>query len=81
VNYDDKNTVIIHLALASDVCLLPANNNKVMRKLVPIKMYEYMTCGKPVISTRLPSIMKEFEYDNGVIYVDQPAEVLEKVSG
>ena len=46
---------------------------------MPIKMYEYMVCGKPVISTRLPSIMKEFGHDNAVIYVDQPMDVLKKV--
>ena len=65
---------------ASDVCLLPAYNNEVMRNIVPIKMYEYMACGKPVISTRLPGIMREFGYNNGVLYVDQPTEVLEKVT-
>ena len=64
---------------ASDICLLPAHNNEVMRSIVPIKMYEYMACGKPVISTKLPGIIKEFGYDNNVIYVDRPAEVLEKV--
>jgi glycosyltransferase involved in cell wall biosynthesis len=64
---------------ASDICLLPAHNNEVMRNIVPIKMYEYMACGKPVISTMLPGIIKEFGYNNGVIYVDQPTDVLKKV--
>jgi len=63
---------------ASDICLLPAYNNEVMRNIVPIKMYEYMACGKPVISTRLPGIVKEFDHNNGVICVDQPTEVLKK---
>jgi glycosyltransferase involved in cell wall biosynthesis len=63
----------------SDICLLPAHNNEVMRNIVPIKMYEYMACGKPVISTRLPGIMKEFGHNNGVIYVEHPTEVLKKV--
>jgi len=62
----------------SDICLLPAHNNEVMRNIVPIKMYEYMACGKPVISTRLPGIMREFGHNNGVVYVDQPTEVLKK---
>jgi len=51
-----------------------------MKSIVPTKMYEYMAFGKPVISTRLPGIMKEFGYNNGVLYVDQPTEVLEKVT-
>jgi glycosyltransferase involved in cell wall biosynthesis len=59
--------------------LLLAYDNEVMRNIVPIKMYEYMACGKPVISTRLPGIMKEFGHNNGVIYVEQPTEVLKKV--
>jgi len=63
---------------ASDICLLPAYNNNVMRNIVPIKMYEYMACGKPVIATKLPGIMKEFGERNGVVYVDRPSDVLEK---
>jgi len=63
---------------ASDICLLPAYNNEVMRYIVPIKMYEYMACGKPVIATRLPGIMKEFGEGNGVIYVERPEDVLKK---
>ena len=61
---------------ASDVCLLPAYNNKIMRDIVPIKMYEYMAMGKPVIATRLPGVMKEFGTDNGVLYVERPEDAL-----
>lgn len=64
---------------AADICLLPAQPNEVMKNIVPIKMYEYMASGKPVIATRLPGLVKEFGYDNGVIYVNQPSEVLKKV--
>jgi len=63
---------------AADMCLLPAYNNEVMRCIVPIKMYEYMACGKPVIATKLPGIMREFGEGNGVIYVENPEDVLEK---
>jgi len=62
---------------ASDLCLLPAHNNEVMKAIVPIKMYEYMACGKPVITTKLPGIVKEFGVGNGVIYVDNPENVIE----
>jgi len=65
---------------ASDICLLPAHNNEVMRHIVPIKLYEYMAMGKPVISTRLPGVVKEFAYDNGVVYVNRPEEVVKKAS-
>ena len=63
---------------ASDMCLLPAYNNKIMRDIVPIKMYEYMAMGKPVIATRLPGVMKEFGSDNGVLYVERPEDALGK---
>ncbi len=32
---------------AADICLLPAENNAIMRNIVPIKMYEYMAAGNP----------------------------------
>jgi glycosyltransferase involved in cell wall biosynthesis len=41
-------------------------------------MYEYLACGKPVIATKLPGIMKEFGDGNGVFYVGQSAEVIQK---
>lgn len=64
---------------AADICLLPAYpSEKIMQNIVPIKMYEYMAMSKPVISTRLPGIMKEFGEDNGVLYVDHPNKVLDK---
>jgi glycosyltransferase involved in cell wall biosynthesis len=63
---------------AADVCLLPAYNNAIMRDIVPIKMYEYMAMGKPVIATRLRGLVKEFGDDNGVLYVDRPEDALPK---
>ena len=62
----------------ADVCLLPAYNNEIMRDIVPIKMYEYMAMGKPVITTKLPGVMGEFGNDHGVIYVDKPENVFKK---
>lgn len=63
---------------ASDICILPAYNNEIMRNIVPIKMYEYMAAGKPVIATALPGVMKEFGRENGVIYVENAGEVVQK---
>ena len=37
-----------------------------------------MAMGKPVITTKLPGVMKEFGEGNGVIYVDKPEDVLEE---
>jgi len=66
-----------HIA-AADICLLPAYKNEIMMNIVPIKVYEYMAMGKPVIATKLPGVMKEFDEGNGVIYVDKPEDVLWK---
>lgn len=65
---------------ASDICILPAYNNQVMKNIVPIKMYEYMASQKPVIATRLPGLVREFGANNGVSYVDEPREVVEKAA-
>ncbi len=67
------------LLSAADLCLLPSDENSMTRDIVPIKMYEYLASGKPVIATRLPGVLKEFGEDHGVIYVNQADEVVKKV--
>ena len=61
---------------SSDICLLPAYDNEIMRDIVPIKLYEYMAMRKPVVTTKLPGVMKEFGEGNGVVYVDKPEDAL-----
>ena len=63
---------------AADICILPAHLNEIMRDIVPIKLYEYLACGKSVIATKLPGVMKEFGKNNGIIYVDHPEDVVEQ---
>jgi glycosyltransferase involved in cell wall biosynthesis len=63
---------------AADICLLPAYNNEIMRDIVPIKMYEYMAMGNPVIATRLPGIEKEFGDDNGIIFINNSNETVNR---
>jgi len=64
---------------AADVCLLPAYpTEKIMQDIVPIKIYEYMAMAKPVISTRLPGIVREFGEGNGVVYINRPEDVITK---
>jgi glycosyltransferase involved in cell wall biosynthesis len=63
---------------AADICILPAHLNEIMRDIVPIKLYEYLACGKPVIVTKLPGVMKEFGKNNGIVYVDHPEDVVEQ---
>lgn len=63
---------------AADVCILPAYLNRIMNDIVPIKIYEYMAMGKPVITTKLPGVMKEFGDNNGVIYINNPEDVIQE---
>ena len=47
--------------------------------IVPAKMGEYMELRKPVIATRLPGLEAEFGALPGVLYVERPEEVLDRV--
>lgn len=71
------NTIPEFIA-AADICLLPSQKNDIMKNIVPIKMYEYMAAGKPVIASNLSGIMKEFGNNNGVVYIDKPEEAVQK---
>jgi glycosyltransferase involved in cell wall biosynthesis len=72
---------IPELISAADICLLSAHNDDVIKDIVPIKMYEYLAMHKPVISTKLPGILKEFGQDSGVIYADSPKDVIRTATG
>ncbi len=66
-----------HIA-AADYCILPARpSERIMQHIVPIKVYEYMAMGKPVIATRLPGVWAEFGDGRGIIYVNKPECVVE----
>lgn len=41
---------------AMDVCIMPFREGAISEMAVPLKLFEYMACGKPVISTRLQGI-------------------------
>jgi len=71
---------IPRLLSAADVCILPAHYSDLMRDVVPIKMYEYMAAGRAVIATRLPGILREFGFGNGVHYVDRPQDVVTRAT-
>jgi glycosyltransferase involved in cell wall biosynthesis len=70
--------LIPELIAAADICLLPGYDNEIMHDIVPIKMYEYMAIGKPIIATKLYGVMKEFGIDHGIIYTDKPEDVISK---
>lgn len=63
---------------AMDVCLIPFKANAVSENALPLKLFEYMACEKPVISTELPGI-KDIAKDK-VLYASNSEEYKEKIT-
>ncbi|MBI3244048.1 MAG: glycosyltransferase family 4 protein [Chloroflexi bacterium] len=55
------------MALA-DVCTLYFDLKPITRHIVPIKLYEYMAAGRPVLASPLPAVMQDAPSGNGVLY-------------
>jgi glycosyltransferase involved in cell wall biosynthesis len=65
---------------AADICLLPSQVNEVTRHIVPVKIYEYLASGRPVIASRLPGVMRDLPEGEGVCYA-APGEHLQVAAG
>jgi hypothetical protein len=62
---------------AFDVCLIPYVLNDYTEKLSPIKLYEYLALGKPIVATGLPYLKREAE---SITIVRTPSEFVASVS-
>ncbi|HED00786.1 MAG TPA: glycosyltransferase [Proteobacteria bacterium] len=62
-----------------DVCVVPFKQDKVSQNSLPLKLFEYMACEKPVISTRVDGIVKSFK--NHVLYVSNAEEYKNQILG
>lgn len=62
---------------AMDVCLIPFKVNAISENALPLKLFEYMACEKPVISTDLPGV--KAVADNKVMYVSNGKGYKEKI--
>ncbi len=61
-----------------DLCsifVFPGIDSDLLRHVVPMKFYEYLAAGKPVVSTRLEGIAREFHDCRAVHLVSEPDEV------
>lgn len=67
------------LLAAMDVGLLPSMPNETMNHIVPIKVYEYLAAGLPVVATRLPGVEEEFRGQTAFTFVAGPAGVIPAV--
>jgi glycosyltransferase involved in cell wall biosynthesis len=57
---------------AMDVCLIPFKNNDISHNAVPLKLFEYMACEKPVISSRIAGVQQIAK--NNIFYADTEGE-------
>jgi glycosyltransferase involved in cell wall biosynthesis len=46
------------LLAGADVCMLPFRHDDMTRAIDPVKVYEYLAAGKPVVATTIPEIRK-----------------------
>lgn len=60
-----------------DVCLLPFKKDAVSENALPLKLFEYMACEKPVISAKLPGVMDTVH--DKVLYASNEREFKDKI--
>lgn len=62
---------------AMDVCLIPFKANAISENALPLKLFEYMACEKPVISSKISGIKRVAE--DKVMYATTRDEYKEKI--
>ena len=67
-----------HYISAMDCCLIPFNQSKISQNSVPLKLFEYMACEKPIISARLPGV-KEIAGER-LFYADTASEYKDQIT-
>lgn len=60
-----------------DICLIPFKNDSVSKNSLPLKLFEYMSCEKPVISTMLPGVIDAV--GDKVLYASNASELSDKI--
>ncbi len=65
---------------AMDICLLPYDQESDEFYFSPLKLFEYMSCAKPVLASRLGQIEKVIQDGiNGFLYAKTQAEMADKL--
>ena len=61
-----------------DVCLIPFKNDAVSQNALPLKLFEYMACEKPVISTKVEGIIESV--GDMVLYASNTSEYMSEIT-
>ncbi len=62
---------------ASDICMLPFVKNYLTHCIVPMKLFEYLACGRPIVATPLAGIKSIAK--NTIFYANTPIEMCNKM--
>lgn len=73
-----RNEVPAYVA-SFDVCLVPFRVDDVSRNVSPLKAYEYLAMGKPVVSVPMPSLSED-PAAAGIVYAESCEDFVEAVS-
>lgn len=57
---------------AMDICLIPFGNNAIAKNALPLKLFEYMACERPVISSDIDTIKSIM--GSNVLYASNSAD-------
>ena len=63
---------------AMDICLMPFKKSAISENAVPLKLFEYMACEKPVISTELPGVKRVA--GDGLMYARDANDYKERIA-
>ena len=63
---------------ALDVCLIPYRLSQAVERINPLKLYQYLAAGKPVVSTAIPTVER---FGNVVAYCRSDEEFVRAVDG
>ncbi len=67
-----------HYVASLDVCLMPYKLNEWTLHINPLKMYEYMAAGRPVVSTAIPAVKPFAEWISVAEGADAFVDAVEK---
>ena len=61
------------LIRSADVCINPFELNSITHDILPTKLFQYLSCAKPIVATELPGTLPFLSGDEqGVVYVPLP---------